>query len=409
MKIVHLASGNLNSGAGLGARWLHRALFQRGVDTHLYTSRSPSGHLTNEYLVPGYNEFYLKILTRVDKFPLFIRNLKPTRNFSCGFSGINLKRLVARTNADILHLHFVNLGLLRINSIKSAGVPIVWTFRDMWPFTGGCHYSWKCSKYENACGNCPILSSKKYHDYTYYSSKLKTTLYKDIPHFYPVAISPWLQRCANNSSPFKDSKVKMIWNGVDLENFKKLCKSSARNKLNFRQDKPLILLGASNASSVLKGYDKYLEELSKLEEISQYQVVRFGIFDKHDHPYKWLIDVGFLKDRSMLNLLYSAADVFVAPSPQEAFGKTIVESLASGTPAVVFDESGSSEIIQHGISGEVVQNGNYREFAQRSLDLAFQTFHNDNIRDLAVERSLLFSDKICAQHYHCLYDTILKF
>jgi glycosyltransferase involved in cell wall biosynthesis len=49
--------------------------------------------------------------------------------------------------------------------------------------------------------------------------------------------------------------------------------------------------------------------------------------------------------------LYSSADVFVAPSLIDAFGKTLVESMACGTPVVCFDATGPSEIIDHQLTG----------------------------------------------------------
>ncbi|MEG3066598.1 glycosyltransferase [Acetomicrobium sp.] len=60
---------------------------------------------------------------------------------------------------------------------------------------------------------------------------------------------------------------------------------------------------------------------------------------------------GFLQDLISLRLLYSAADIFVAPSLMEAFGKTIAEAMACGTPVVAFDANGPKDIIDHEING----------------------------------------------------------
>jgi len=48
--------------------------------------------------------------------------------------------------------------------------------------------------------------------------------------------------------------------------------------------------------------------------------------------------------RSILNLLYNAADLYVSTSA-EGFGLTIAESLAAGTPAVALDYSAVSEVV----------------------------------------------------------------
>jgi hypothetical protein len=58
--------------------------------------------------------------------------------------------------------------------------PIVWTFRDMWPMTGGCHYTLSCNNYKKTCGNCPQLNSNEKHDLSYFSQKKKIKIVKKI-------------------------------------------------------------------------------------------------------------------------------------------------------------------------------------------------------------------------------------
>jgi glycosyltransferase involved in cell wall biosynthesis len=55
-----------------------------------------------------------------------------------------------------------------------------------------------------------------------------------------------------------------------------------------------------------------------------------------------------------LSLLYSAADVFVIPSVQEAFGQTALEAMACGTPVVGSAVGGIPEIVQDNVTGWLV-------------------------------------------------------
>lgn len=48
---------------------------------------------------------------------------------------------------------------------------------------------------------------------------------------------------------------------------------------------------------------------------------------------------------------YATADLFVFPSTTETFGNVVLESLASGTPAVVAQAGGVKEIVTHGSTG----------------------------------------------------------
>jgi glycosyltransferase involved in cell wall biosynthesis len=49
--------------------------------------------------------------------------------------------------------------------------------------------------------------------------------------------------------------------------------------------------------------------------------------------------------------IYSAADVMIVPSRQDAFPQTATEALACGTPVVAFDVGGLSDIVIHRKNG----------------------------------------------------------
>ena len=200
----------------------------------------------------------------------------------------------------------------------------------------------------------------------------------------------------------------MIWNGVDLENFKPMGRIDARKALNLSVSRPIILLGASRLGSVLKGYDELLDALMNLRVHEEFDVVRFGHVSMESKKYKWVRDFGYVDDRRILNAIYSAADIFLAPSPQEAFGKTVVESLASGTPVVVFEGSGSAEIIVHNECGKVVERDDFREFAANALEFMKFSRNRELIRSNCVHRSAGFSDQKSALSYIDLYKAILR-
>jgi L-malate glycosyltransferase len=50
-------------------------------------------------------------------------------------------------------------------------------------------------------------------------------------------------------------------------------------------------------------------------------------------------------------LAYSAADVFVMPSLQEAFGLTALEAISCGVPVAAFDAGGISDTVLHERTG----------------------------------------------------------
>jgi glycosyltransferase involved in cell wall biosynthesis len=65
----------------------------------------------------------------------------------------------------------------------------------------------------------------------------------------------------------------------------------------------------------------------------------------------------------MLTKLYSAADVFVAPSVQDNLPNTIMESMACGTPSVAFNIGGMSDMIVHKENGYLAKPFNTDDLA----------------------------------------------
>lgn len=78
-------------------------------------------------------------------------------------SGTDITRLREFQEADVIHLSWINQGMLSLKNIRKiirSGKPVVWTMHDLWPATGICHYARGCNRYASACGNCPLLPNK---------------------------------------------------------------------------------------------------------------------------------------------------------------------------------------------------------------------------------------------------------
>ena len=62
--------------------------------------------------------------------------------------------------------------------------------------------------------------------------------------------------------------------------------------------------------------------------------------------------------------IYSAADILALPSPNETFGLTILEALASGIPAVAINQGGPSNLLHPGV-GALATPGDPVDFAEK--------------------------------------------
>jgi hypothetical protein len=171
MKVLHIVAGDLNGCAARGAYWLHLGLKELEVDSKIFT---------NSKITLGDDSVVTTSKTKKDKLFNMIRSqldniftiFYPKRKkiiFSTGFFGIDFTKTREYKEADIIHLHWIN-GLVNVKHLNKVNKPIVWTMRDMWPLTGGCHVAeaLECENYKTGCGNCKQLISKSSYDLSKY-------------------------------------------------------------------------------------------------------------------------------------------------------------------------------------------------------------------------------------------------
>jgi glycosyltransferase involved in cell wall biosynthesis len=97
---------------------------------------------------------------------------------------------------------------------------------------------------------------------------------------------------------------------------------------------------------------------------------------------------GFVDSHTLVSL-YRSSDVCVVPSLHEPFGLVALEAMAAGTPAVVSDVGGLSEIVEDGVTGIKVPPGDGRLLAialrrvleDRSLAEQLRRNGNRHVRD----------------------------
>jgi len=171
-------------------------------------------------------------------------------------------------------------------------------------------------------------------------------------------------------------KISVVPCGVNLEQFKALDKTQARQYLGFacpphmkhggsqrNNDKIILFVGRIDP---LKGLDKLIKALPYLLHIQRLRLVVIGGGEHSQHEIERLRKLacdfkiqeavtflGLVK-HEQLPYFYSAADVCVVPSYYESFGLVALESLACGTPVVATDVGDFKSIIRQGETGYVV-------------------------------------------------------
>ncbi|CAK8711722.1 Glycosyltransferase [Candidatus Electronema halotolerans] len=410
-RILHIVGGELNGGAARGAYWLHLGLKRLGVDSKILTNSFDTLGDKDVITVADStkNKIKVKFYSHLDALPVSLYRNRKEIIFSTGFAGGNIFNTDILKDIDIVHLHWINAGFVNIKYLSCIKKPIVWTMRDMWPMTGGCHYTMGCNSYSSNCGQCPQLGSKLSFDI---SSLIIARKKKYFPKTIKlVGISSWLSECAQQSSLFHEFDIQTISNNIDTTQFFPVDKIVARNILGIPQDVKVILAGATNLENFYKGFDKFLAAITYLPNDKIHVVflgtLSQGALKKINFP---CTNLGYLHDTVSLRIAYSAADVFVAPSIMDAFGKTLAEAMSCGTPTVCFDATGPKDIVDH------KQNGfRAKPFDPKDLAYGIQwLLHQDEqqyrkISDNAKEKvKKYFDNYVIAKRYKKLYSSILE-
>jgi glycosyltransferase involved in cell wall biosynthesis len=357
MKTLFLSSSDLSGGAARAAHWLARGLVNNGEELSVCVQEK-TGTNPRVWQVKKSNagKFLDMIRPHLDVLPLSFYPLRKKGPWSLNWMpNSKLRSAICELNPDIINLHWVGGGFVPISLLSLINKPIVWSLYDMWPFTGGCHYDNSCGKFVDSCGSCPQLISG-HRDLSSRIHAKKMKYWQDIPMTI-VAPSSWLAEEARKSSLFKNLRVEVIPHGTDLNVYSPLNKDYAKEILGLQKSRRYVLFGAgSGIGDTRKGYQYLQPALEILRAMGGFEDVSLLIFgeDEPIDPPKLGFPVhyvGRLHDDISLSVLYSAADVTVTPSMQEAFGMTASESMACGTPVVAFGASGPLDVIDPKIDG----------------------------------------------------------
>ena len=315
MKVLLVSTSDICGGGAIAAFRLMEALNNNGVKAKMLVRDKLSSSVT----VAQVGTRIPKVLERGQIMAHMKGKLwqADTADF-----GINITKTDEYKEADIIHLHWINQGMISLSCLKKMikdGKKIVWTLHDEWPYLGICHYRGDCQ--ETECKNCPLLPgniARKHY-------LCKQEIYKNSDITF-VGCSQWITNRAKQAMP--KAKVVHINNCVPHNIFQSIDQQEARKRLNLPLDKKILLFCSHSQFSILN---------------SQLQAVCIGKGGR------------YISSPEEMALMYSAADVFVIPSLQDNLPNTIAEAMSCGTPCVGFNVGGIPEMIEHQVNGYVAK------------------------------------------------------
>jgi len=418
VKIVHINKTDAGGGAAVAAMRIHRSLMRAGVDSHILVQEQkrnePNEHCAGNGFIYKINNFSRFVHERLTILP-YEKDRHMRYNFSIANTGQSLINNPILLDADIIHLHWINQGFLSLNNIKEIldlGKPVVWTLHDMWPFTGGCHYSGICFEFNEHCGYCPFIKKPQKNDISYNNFIQKRNIYSG-KNLTIVTCSKWLGTLARSSAALKEINVLSIPNPIDTNFYRPLDRMECRDELGLPRNKKLILFGAANILDIRKGF-RYLEEALTIIQDSfpaisdNIELVIFGKLMKGwENRFSFKIhNMNFISSAETLVKLYNAADTFILPSLQDNLPNTVVESLCCGTPVVGFSIGGIPEMITHMQTGYLAEVKNSLSLANGIYNmLFFSPKQRERVRESAIH---MFDENIVANRYIELYNSVLN-
>lgn len=373
MRVLLINTSERIGGAAIAASRLMEALKDNGIKAKLLVRDKQTEQITVVALNRNWRLVWKFVWERIVIWKA--NRFKKNNLFAVDIAntGTDITALPEFQQADVIHLHWINQGMLslkNINKILASGKPVVWTMHDMWPCTGICHHARQCVNYQQACHHCPFIyggGGKK--DISYRTFLKKQKLY-DGRHITFVACSHWLEDLAKKSALLQGQVVTNIPNPINTSLFKPCSKKESRDKCMLPQEGKLILFGSIKITDKRKGID-YLVESCKLlaekypELKEELGVVVFGSQSQQLAnllPFK-VYPLDFVSDEHRLTDIYNAVDIFVTPSLEENLPNTIMEAMSCGIPCVGFNVGGIPEMIDHLHNGYVAQYKSSEDFA----------------------------------------------
>ena len=356
MRVLIVNTSERTGGAAVAANRLMKALINHGVKAKMLVRDKESDSLTVVGL-PKSPMLHWHFLW--ERLVIFVRSRfsrKHLFEIDLANIGSDITGLPEFKEADVIHLHWINQGMLSLGGIQKilrSGKPVVWTMHDIWPATAICHLTLGCRSFTSACKSCRLLSGGSTLTQSVWRKKQR--LFED-GNIYFVACSHWLEAEAKSSALLKGHKITSIPNPIDTHIYNNRCnKQEVRQQLGLPADKKLVLFVSQRVINPNKGMDYLIEGCRLLKDVPQLGVVILGGHAEEvadQLPFE-TYPLGYVNDEHRIVDIYNAVDVFVLPSLSENLPNTIMEAMACGVPCVGFRVGGIPEEIDHKQNGYV--------------------------------------------------------
>lgn len=321
IRLLHVTTTDISLDLLLGPQL--RAFAAAGFEVH--TASAPGPHVA-ALTATGLVHHPLRHATRA---------LAPHRDVA---AFAELHRLFRRLRPDIVHTHNPKPGVYGRLAARVAGVPLV----------VNTQHGLYAQPTDRAARRLPVYALERLAAAASHVELVQSP--EDIDTLVRLGVPR--------------SKLRLLGNGVDLERFAPPApgvRAAVRAELGVGDDQ--VVVGAVGRLVWEKGYAELLTAaralLSRRDDVA---VVVAGPFDPDKGDPLDVADVTaaehagvrFLGMRDDPERLYAAFDLYVLASHREGFPRSAMEAAASGLPVVATDIRGCRQVVDPGVTGELV-------------------------------------------------------
>ncbi|MGF7400566.1 glycogen synthase [Thermoanaerobacterium thermosaccharolyticum] len=324
---------NIYGGAGVHVDYLTKELSKlMDVDVRCFGEQNTS---LNNMSVRGYREWEILKKDSIDKLQKVLGPLS-----------IDVAMVKDPITSDIVHCHTWYTFMAGFLAKMLYDIPLVVTIHSLEPLR-----PWKKEQLGNG-----------YH----LSTWMEKTGVEAADRI--IAVSNDSKKDIMKCYNVPEDKIEVIYNGIDLNQYKKTDSNIARKKYGIDGRYILFVGRISRQKGIIHLIDavKYLPQDVKVvlcasspdtEEIKMEMEEKVKLYPN-------IIWIDKMVTKEEIIELYSNAEVFVCPSIYEPFGIINLEAMACNTPVVASATGGIKEVVVDGETGFLVEPGNPEDLAE---------------------------------------------
>jgi glycosyltransferase involved in cell wall biosynthesis len=409
MKLLILSDLESTGGAGIACRRLTEGMLRLGVHCVRAVGAFDGGAADQPKLLLTQGRRLEGVTALASAF-----GFKTTAGWLAS-SGMRrqLRAAILRERPDAIHIHNLHKAGWDIGMVEECALhaPVVWTLHDMWGMTGHCYAAYDCTKFITGCdASCPIPD-----EYPAMPPRLigpawarRKAVLEAHPGITAACPSAWMAGQARKGI-WKNNRVEVIANGLDLDIYRPGDAAAARTALGLEPDVLTILLVADYLGDQRSGAGIVHGALSAVPT-RPLQILTLGHMPpKFDDPRIRHIHCGYVTSERIKSIIYTAADLLLHMTPVDNLPNTVAEAAACGTPSVAFATGGVPEMVIPGQTGWLTRAFTPEGFAA-TLDEALAAIAcgaspRAECRRFAEEH---FDQKLQAAKYIELFESLLK-